>query len=422
MPVLLDDPDYEAPALDPLHRAVSWDDLPKVQKWLVGRSAEERVKFFELGAHRGSMNVTRWFLEHGGADVHAGLRDAVCSGKVEMLELFLSLGARITEANSQSLFTAPSNTKMLAALVKHGLAPKTKSYDRTALMEVCKAGDLTSARTLLDGGSDVNARSREGTALTLAEGGGHRVLVDFLLERGAKPERAVIEPDAERDAVLAAATEAPRDAEKRRAWAEWLLAHGYRAAAAREFQAANGESPLSLADDARWTFVTFGELEARVSPLVRDPFFPRAFLTDGKRTLPLAVLLGAPCTRCDENCEVTCSECNGSGTAENYLTGRSYECPPRTQCFHCKGTKFTLYSQHFGKGACPHPAVEREHELGAKLHLVRCTTCGLAALDRNYAHAPASGWDFACGVCGYFECRCSVVASSGSPPTAQEKK
>lgn len=49
-----------------------------------------------------------------------------------------------------------------------------------------RSGDVESARTLLDSGTDINARDRYGqTALMLAAHGGHEALVEMLIEHGA---------------------------------------------------------------------------------------------------------------------------------------------------------------------------------------------------------------------------------------------
>jgi hypothetical protein len=124
-------------------------------------------------------------------------------------------------------------------------------------------------------------------------------------------------------------------------------------------------------------------------------------------------VLGPACTRCDEKSEVVCDECGGTGVGNDYMTGRDFACEPRQTCGHCRGLKFeVLRWGHFGEGRCRHEVAVAEMTMG-KLTLSRCAACGLPALWVPHPHvAIPQRSDFACGVCGFFGCRC--VRSSGS--------
>ena len=302
--------------------------------------------------------------------------------------------------------------RILSLLVKRGIDPNAQCVSATILMAVCTHGDLESARTLLDRGADPNFRHFYGTPLTVAEENGHQVLVDLLLDRGARPDRPAIAPDEESDARWAAARQQPRDPQRRVAWAEVLLRRGLRAAAARELEAATklGASAVELPvienpAGTHWRFIPFEAAADEVTRPIDDARFPAARMTSGERTLPLAVLLGPPCTQCDEKAEVVCSECNGTGVGDNYLTGGTFKCEPRMTCSSCRGLKYVVRSRVYGKGPCRHEETRVEQTLPAtlsstfklELKFLRCLECGLPALNT----------EFACGVCGFFVCRCT---------------
>jgi hypothetical protein len=417
MPELLNTHDEEEP--DPLIEAAWHDDLSRLAELIADGVAvdpvDQSTSALAHAASGGHLDAVKLLLDAGANVNHSpdGLSPlaAACrDGHLEIAQFLFSKGARIDAHPATILGWALSREggtkEVLAFLVKNGLPPNTLAAGgTTALMAVCRHGDLDSAKLLLERGADLNARHR-GSALSVAEENGHRVLVDFLLERGAKPETPTIAPDPERDALHAEATEQPLDAQRRLAWAKTLLRYGCRAALARELQhvRALGLEPdvatpfIENPPGVRWTFLPFDDETSRVSPLVDDARFPKALLQHADQTLPLAVLLGKPCTRCDERGQVTCSDCNGTGTAENYLTGRSYECERRSDCYTCMGLKYEVRSQRFGRGACSHPTLELEFTRG-KRTLSRCTTCGLATFEYG---------EFACGVCGHFVCGCTT--------------
>lgn len=364
------------------------------------------------------------FLLEAGADLHhrgrySGLGPLVraCrNSSLEMIGLVLDSGASLKEWDAISAALHRSDKKLgpqiLSLLVTRGIDANAQCTSATILMAACKHGDLESARVLLDRGADPNFRHFYGTALTVAEENGHQVLVDLLLDRGAKPDRPVIAPDPEGDARWKAARDQPRDPQARSGWAEALLRRGMRAAAARELEAAQKlgatglEAPsLENPPGTGWSFAPFGAVIDDVTAPIEDARFPGATLTSGSLKLPLAVLLGPPCTTCDDKGQVVCSECSGTGVGDNYLTGGTFKCEPRMTCASCRGLKYVVRSRVYGKGPCRHATKKAEQPLPAtqsstfriELTLNRCADCGLPALND----------EFACGVCGFFVCRCA---------------
>ena len=131
---------------------------------------------------------------------------------------------------------AQHHADVVGSLLAHGADPHVRSdvwsqvmgvpphgqygYNReiphggnTALLFAARAGDLASARLLVDAGADVNDANAWGvSAVTMAAHSGYRKLVAFLLERGADPDadeagfaalhEAVMRRDAELAAVL----------------------------------------------------------------------------------------------------------------------------------------------------------------------------------------------------------------------------
>jgi ankyrin repeat protein len=75
-------------------------------------------------------------------------------------------------------------------LVRHGADANLRGglNDWTPLMHTIHKNQIGTARALLDGGADVNARGRSGeTPLMMAAGYGYTPLVELLLEHGADP-------------------------------------------------------------------------------------------------------------------------------------------------------------------------------------------------------------------------------------------
>lgn len=407
---------------DELHAAAERDDVPALRD-LLARGAELEPRGREsalMGAiGKSQLNAARFLLDAGSDLDHGGDRFGPASracryATLPMIEFVLERGASLQDWQVLSYATSnpdkASVGRIMGLLVKYGIDPNAHTHAESVLMIACANGALETVRELLDRGADPNMR-RNGTALTVAEENGHEVIVDLLLERGAVPDRPAIPEDREGDAIGRAALDQPGDARRRLAWAEVLLRRGFLAAAAREAESAAKLDPSSsLAGlnfenppGTTWAFAPFEATE--VAAQIEDSRFPSARVVSGTRTLPLSVVLGPACTHCDEKGETSCTECNGTGTADNWLTGGVHKCEPRQTCERCWGLKYVVRSRAFGKGRCQHEVMAPEFALPPRqrfgsryeLTLNRCVECGLPAIDD----------ELACGLCGFLDCRCT---------------
>ncbi len=352
------------------------------------------------------------------------LINACATANIEIMKLLLAAGA---DPNGKDLlWTAMMSSQraaLFATLVEGGIDPNTRcknaAADTTILTEVCAAGDLATAQKLLDRGADPNAKGRS-TPLASAEASGNQVLVDLLLERGARTHRPVLSAAMTQALDVAEAKAKPDDSISRLNWATALLQAGFRAAAASEvavMQNRGIEVPDSLSDGlsfeaplgVRWNVTA--PLRDELAPRTRDTHFPGARVTDGVRMLPLVIATGAPCTACDEKGEQVCSTCNGAGSYPAQFSDDDNECDERQRCSTCRGLKFAVTGRRLGGGSCKHPTLVDELKLGA-LVLRRCESCGLAALygSRNGPMRDMFN-DFACGCCGRFSCECDFTRS-----------
>lgn len=379
------------------------------------------------GYGRADPAVVKRLLE-AGIDVRARNADqphlikACAAANTAIMKLLLAAGA--DPNGPELLWTAMKSSdraSLFATLVDGGIDPNTRcinaAADTSILTEVCAQGDLETAQKLLDRGADPNARGRS-TPLASAEESGNQVLVDLLLERGARPHRPVL-PASTTQALDSAERQAKADHSRSRLdWASVLLGAGFRAAAASEVTALQRrgiEVPESLSDalafeappGVRWTFAVSQPSHDGVAPRTNDTHFPGARVTDGVRLLPLLITTGAPCIACDEKGEQVCGICNGTGSYPAQFSDDDIECDERQPCSTCRGLKFAVTGRRLGKGSCKHPSVEDELKLGA-LVFRRCKTCGLGALFGPRAGPIGEMFtDFACAICGRFDCACT---------------
>lgn len=366
---------------------------------------------------RADVSVVRRLLDAGlpvrnGARAH--LAQACSVGDVPTIELLLARGA---DPNQQEALVAAVNcsrpAEVFAALVRGGIDSNARctasGLNTSILTEICRHGDLASAQLLLAHGADVNFLGRS-SPLARAEESGNQVLVDLLLERGAAPLLSWTPPEVLQmlDSAEARARAEPGVARARLRWALTLRTFGFRAAAAHEagiLRRRGVEPPPELlsfqtAGSSRWTFVDFPPGSEELTPRIADERFPRAVVTDGTRTLPLLLVMGAPCTRCDDKGEEVCGLCEGSGRPPAWLPYEE-ECALRQRCSNCRGLKFANAGPRFSTGRCQHSNVVEELRVG-EYTLSRCEQCGLGALKGD---AP----DFACAVCGRLACYCEFA-------------
>jgi ankyrin repeat protein len=151
------------------------------------------------------MSTLRWILWMpivllAGCAHHSqsSLIQAVETGDVQTLRTLLAQGADPNQTNGRgltALIICARNGSVPAAeaLLQHGADPNRRGgvNDWTPLMHAIHKNQLGTVRALLDGGAQVDTRSRGGeTALMMAAGYGYTPLVELLLDRGANP-RAV---------------------------------------------------------------------------------------------------------------------------------------------------------------------------------------------------------------------------------------
>ena len=151
-----------------------------------------------------------------------------------------------------------------------------------------------------------------------------------------------------------------------------------------------------------WEYVAPPSTNAVAEP-VEDARFPGASVRCGTRELPLVVVLGAPCRTCDKSGTTVCHKCGGAGTVSGAVCeSHEYDCEPREVCQRCAGTKFHVSEPKAGKGLCRHPKGSTIESSGSTWVLQRCADCGLASISWGEHVTDV----FACGVCGFFDCRC----------------
>ncbi|MBM3820995.1 MAG: hypothetical protein FJW14_18545 [Acidimicrobiia bacterium] len=148
-----------------------------------------------VAARAGSADVVD-LLASKGANLNAraargqtALMWAVAQKHADVVTVLLAHGADVharSEVWSQMMAVPPHGRLEYNRLIPHG--------GDTALLFAARAGDLASARLLVDAGANVNdADAWRVTAVTLAAHAGFTDVVEFLLDKGASPDS----PDAD---------------------------------------------------------------------------------------------------------------------------------------------------------------------------------------------------------------------------------
>jgi ankyrin repeat protein len=165
-----------------------------------GASAAVRSEVVDA-AMRGDRATMRTLLEKK-ADVNVpqvdgttALHWAVRADDLEMTEMLLKAGARVSTANQSGatpmlLAATNANPAILKLLIQAGAdpnAPISETGD-TALMMAARTGKVDAARVLLDNGAKINAKEIWGgtTALMWAVAERHPDVAKLLVERGAE--------------------------------------------------------------------------------------------------------------------------------------------------------------------------------------------------------------------------------------------
>ena len=157
-----------------------------------------------VAARAGSAEVVR-LLAAGGADLdrqgsrgQTALMWAAAQRHPEVLEALLEAGADLgvrSDVWTQVMAVPPHSRPEYNREIPHG--------GNTALLFAVRAGDLPSARVLVEAGADVDDTDAWGvSAAVLAAHGGHRELLEYLLENGADPNAADAGFAALHDAVM----------------------------------------------------------------------------------------------------------------------------------------------------------------------------------------------------------------------------
>ena len=115
------------------------------------------------------------------------------NGDHETIAFLIRLGARVPIVSKWAPYYYFKHEATAAFLLEHGMNPNHMNWHRlTLLHHMAAEGELRKARLLADHGAEIDAVDEEyrSTPLGLATRRGQRELVEFLLERGADPNRS----------------------------------------------------------------------------------------------------------------------------------------------------------------------------------------------------------------------------------------
>jgi uncharacterized protein len=156
------------------------------------------VRFANVVELRDIRTVRGW-LDEGlspnfmGSRFGTGLMIAAWDGHIPMMELFLSRGGDINQANGvgeQALLLATWNghTEAVKWLLDHGAAISRSGKQWSALHYAVFAGHKAIAKLLIERGADVNGQApNQASVLMMAAREGQQDLAQTLLEAGADP-------------------------------------------------------------------------------------------------------------------------------------------------------------------------------------------------------------------------------------------
>ena len=157
-----------------------------------------------VAARAGSAEVVRQLaaagadLDRQGSRGQTALMWAAAQRHPGVVEALLGAGADLSirsDVWTQVMAVPPHSKPEYNREIPHG--------GNTALLFAVRAGDLPSARILVAAGADVDDADAWGVSATvLAAHGGHRELLDFLLDNGADPNAAAAGFAALHDAVM----------------------------------------------------------------------------------------------------------------------------------------------------------------------------------------------------------------------------
>ena len=161
---------------------------------------EERVRFQRLVNLDGRAEVEEMLARRPelARDEFAFWSEGILSmpanrGNRKMLEVLLAHGARVPHVSKWGAWYYFKHYEIAAFLIERGMSAQHMNCHHTTLLhDMAYTGDVRKAGLLLEHGADVDAIDEEfrSTPLGLAARFGQRDMVDFLLDRGADPNRA----------------------------------------------------------------------------------------------------------------------------------------------------------------------------------------------------------------------------------------
>jgi ankyrin repeat protein len=165
-----------------------------------------------ISTNANCLPTIEWIVEHGIKPGAHPLVEAAAAGRAEIVDYYLSQGAKVDAPARAMLFppspvTSPLSYAALAgkvgimvALLEKGADPNFRDmYGRSPLMYACERGGIEPIAMLLDKGADPNAQDRSGTSplmyvsriACVGDGASCPRIIEnmrLLLDHGARPD------------------------------------------------------------------------------------------------------------------------------------------------------------------------------------------------------------------------------------------